>query len=58
MHEIDLLAKLFCYNLKDEALKWYYQLLENNIDSFEDLIRIFLHTYGYNITKKVYFKDI
>jgi len=56
MHDTDLLAKVFLYSLKDEALKWYYQLPKNSIDRFEDLIHIFLHTYGYNIAEEVYLK--
>ena len=57
-YDIDLLAKLFSHSLKDEALKWYYQLPKSSINKFEDLICIFLHTYGYNIIKKIYLKDL
>ena len=57
MHDQDLLAKLFSYSLKDESLKWYFWLPKSSIDRYEDLIYIILHDYGYNITKKVYFKD-
>jgi len=58
MHDIDLLAKLFSHSSKDEALKQYYQLFGSSINMFKDLIHIFLHTYDYDITKKVYLKDL
>ena len=58
MHDTDLIAKLFSYSLKNEALNLYFQLLENSIDRYEDLIHIFLHNYGYNITEKIYLKDL
>lgn len=57
-HDRDLLAKLFSHSLKDQALKWYFQLLKNNIDRYEDLILLFLHNFSYNIIEKVYFKDL
>lgn len=56
IHDRYLLAKLFSYSLKDEALKGYFQLHENSIDRYEDLIHIYLHNFSYNIVKKVYFK--
>lgn len=58
MNDRDLLAKLFSYSFKDEAIKWYLQLLESIIDRYEDLIRLFLHICGYNIIEKVYLKDL
>jgi len=56
MHDTNLLAKLFSSSLKNEALNWYFQLLENRIYSYEDLIHIFFHNYGYNITEKCILK--
>ena len=58
MHDRDLLAKLFSHSLKDDALKWYFQLPKNNIDRYEYLIHLFLQKFRYNIAKKVYFKDL
>lgn len=58
MHGTYLLAKLFSHSLKDEALKWYYQLSKSSIDKIEDLIHIFLHTYGYKTFEKVCLKDL
>lgn len=57
VHDKDLLAKLFSYSLRDQALNWYFHLLESSIDRYKDLIKVFLHNYGYNITEKVYLKD-
>jgi len=38
MHDGDFLTKLFSHSLKDDALKWYFQLIEKSIDRYEDLI--------------------
>jgi len=57
-HNRDLLAKLFFHSIKNEALKWYFQLIENSIDRYEDPILLFLHNFSYNIVEKVYFKDL
>lgn len=58
MYDTDLLTKLFFHSLKDEAHKWYFQLPKDSIDRHEDLIRIFLNTFSYNIAEKIYFKDL
>lgn len=57
-HDRDSLTKLFSYNLKDEALKWYFQLPKNSIDKYKDLIHLFLHNFSNNIPKNIYFKDL
>jgi len=38
IHDKDMLAKLFSHGLKDDALKWYFLLLEKSIDKYEYLI--------------------
>ena len=58
MHDTNLLAKLFLHILKHEACKWYFQLPDINIDRYEDLICVFLHTFSYNIDENIYFKYI
>ena len=58
IHDRDLLAKLFSYSLRDQALNWYFQLPESSINKYEDLIKVFLHNYGYNIPEKLYLKDL
>jgi len=54
----DLLTKLLSHILKDDALKWDFQLPKSSIDRYEDLIHSFLHNFSYNIVEKVYFKGL
>lgn len=53
-----MLAKLFSHNLKDGALKWYFTIFEKSVDSYENLIHLFIQDFKYNIVEKSQFKDL
>jgi len=58
LHDRDLLAKLFSHSLKDDALKWHFQLPKKSIYKYEDIIHQFLQYFKYNIIEKVQCKDL
>jgi len=51
MHDRYLSSMMFLHSLKDDALKWYFQLLKSNIHRYEDLIHSFLYKFSCNIPK-------
>jgi len=54
-----MLGKLFFHSLKDDALKWYFTILEKSVDSYiEDLIHLFVQNFKYNIIKQTQYKDL
>lgn len=56
VYDRDMLAKLFLSSLKDDALKWYFSILEKSIDMYKYLIHNFLKKFKYSIIEKVQFK--
>lgn len=45
----DMMCKLFAQSLKEAALRWFYNLPPESIDSFDELLLEFLRSYYVHI---------